>query len=444
MKSIIGGVLLLLGLYQLNYSVDQSTFMLILVWTVVSFIGYGILLGSLRTPFKAVKGLTTIYLLALVILLFNFPNLSDDIYRFLWDGHLLNVEVPVLANTPEQMVADGTAMDVYLKGLYPVLNSKEYFTVYPPLSQFVFKMVTLSDSISWKVSSILLKCFLVCASLCLLYLLPRILSSLGYDKKLAFAYLLNPLVLTETIGQVHFEGMMVAFLAASIYALFKKRLILSSICLSFSIATKLLPLIFLPAILLYFKEVKDVFKYVVVLTISSVLVWISFFNLNFLLNIFSSLDLYFQSFEFNASIYYLLRQVGYWFSGYNQIAYLGPMLAALSLGSILFLAKSMLKSNNNVRKEYQLLEILFYSYLVYLLLSTTVHPWYLTIPIFIGVLIRQWWILVWSMTIMLSYSRYGVSEEMHFILIALEYVLVAFAFGLWQIKKPIIQENNRL
>lgn len=54
-------------------------------------------------------------------------------------------------------------------------------------------------------------------------------------------------------------------------------------------------------------------------------------------NLLQSANLYYQKFEFNASIYYLLRQIGFWWYGYNTIAFLGKALAVLAIAGIFFI-----------------------------------------------------------------------------------------------------------
>ena len=57
----------------------------------------------------------------------------------------------------------------------------------------------------------------------------------------------------------------------------------------------------------------------------------------FVQNFGDSIGLYFQKFEFNASVYYLLRWVGYQTKGYNLIATIGPRLALGTFTGIILL-----------------------------------------------------------------------------------------------------------
>ena len=55
----------------------------------------------------------------------------------------------------------------------------------------------------------------------------------------------------------------------------------------------------------------------------TLIAYIPLFNIEILQNLLSSVGLYINSFEFNGSIYYLLRSIGYVIVGFNLIHILG-------------------------------------------------------------------------------------------------------------------------
>ena len=116
----------------------------------------------------------------------------------------------------------------------------------------------------------------------------------------------------------------------------------------------------------------------------------------------SSVDLYFRKFEFNAGIYYLLRYVGQQISGYNLISYIGPLLGLITLGYNLYRAMA--------KKTCEYKDFIHYALLVwtvYLLLATTVHPWYVIPILFFGIFTSFRYPLLWSYLIFISYVNYS-------------------------------------
>jgi len=116
----------------------------------------------------------------------------------------------------------------------------------------------------------------------------------------------------------------------------------------------------------------------------------------------TSLNLYSETFEFNASIYYLLRQIGLWLSGYNMIAVFGPMLKLLTLVLILWISSKVKRQNPD-----SLFETMLVIYWVYFLLNTVIHPWYVLPAFAISLFTERKAMMGWSFLIFLSYQTYG-------------------------------------
>src|SRR5688572_21626771 len=72
------------------------------------------------------------------LLLFSIPNLSDDIYRFIWDGRLLASGHHPFAQLPAYYIDNNISIQGIDEELFKSLNSPKYFTIYPALSQYVF------------------------------------------------------------------------------------------------------------------------------------------------------------------------------------------------------------------------------------------------------------------------------------------------------------------
>ncbi len=61
---------------------------------------------------------------------------------------------------------------------------------------------------------------------------------------------------------------------------------------------------------------------------------------------------------------------------------------------------------------------------VFLLLSTTVHPWYIALGVLLSAFIKPKYAILWSCLIILSYSKYGLSEAWYYWMVFLEYIML--------------------
>lgn len=357
-----------------------------------------------------------------LILLFSFPNLSDDVYRFLWDGMLSNNSINpylVLPENFEGIEQFGQHGSLLLESM----NSTAYYTVYPPLDQSLFSVASfLSHKL--EIQIFILKLILFLSELMAIYYLPKLLFLFKLDPKLSMLYLLNPLVILEGVGNLHFEVFSISFLISFFYFLFHGNMLKSGVSFALAAGIKLLPLIFIPALYRYFG-----LKKTLIITLSFAVInglfFVPFFEVEVFKNFLSSIDLYFHRFEFNASFYYLIREIGYLLVGYNVIALAGTVLAITSLLIIIFIAYKVKK-----QKIHSLLKALFFSVLIYYLFSTTVHPWYLINLLFLAIctgFLRS--VVLWTFLVFLSYTAYS-SPDYHenLWIVSFTYIIFLIAF----------------
>ena len=151
------------------------------------------------------------------------------------------------------------------------------------------------------------------------------------------------------------------------------------------------------------------------------------------------MGLWFNNFEFNASIYYIAREIGYSITGYNEIKIIGKILPVIALLIILYF--SFFKKNVTIPK---LTSSILIAFTCYLFLSTTVHPWYLATLLVLCVFTEYRFPLIWSFVIILSYLSYlgiGTADKSENLwIIGLEYTIVFSAF-IWEV---VLQRRIRL
>ncbi len=414
------------GVVYITYFIQRDeTFPLLITYSLL-FIAYaGILL--LASSDKETYLLLGVALLVRLLLLPAIPNLSDDFYRFLWDGMLINHDIHPFAYLPSTLVAQGNLEQFpsIAPALYQQMNSPEYFTIYPPVCQALFATAAFLFPNSIEGGIIVMRLPMLMAEGVSIYFLVKLLKIYELPVKYALLYALNPLVILELCGNLHFEVLMICFLLVGIYLFQQKKLAFSAIFLALAICTKLIPLIFLPLFIRRLSTKQSVYFFGVV-GVTSVLLFLPLLNLELLQGLQSSIGLYFQKFEFNASIYYIVREIGYAVKGFNIIEKSGKWMAIAAFGSIiLFTIFERCK-----RLPEAFLWVLF----IYYLFATIVHPWYVAPLVAFSVFSNFRFAVIWSLLIFFSYTGYhasGFTENMTIVFIEYAIVFVVALLEIW-------------
>ncbi len=412
------GFLMIVLTIGLGYFVEQSNFFPLITGIFIFFFIYLVSFNYFKKE-KDIWFFIGLGVLLRFILLFSLPNLSDDIYRFIWDGRLLVNGTNPFDQLPSFYIEQGISIPGINQELFESLNSPNYFTIYPPICQgiFAFAVWIFPDSI-WG-CSVIIKSFFLLFEIGTISLMISLLKYFELPLRNVLLYVLNPLIILELMGNIHFEAAMIFFLLLGIWLLFKQQVYLSSISIAFSIASKLLPLMYLPFLIRRLGLQKSI-SYFLLMGVSLLFLFYPIFNGVFLSNIGSSLSLYFQKFEFNGSIYYLLRWVGHQFLGYNMIAKLGPALGFFILASICWTAWK--EQNLQLR---QLPLLILFSISLFLFCTTTIMPWYLSTLIAVCVFTPFRFPILWSALIFLTYINYSYTPYYENLwIVAIEYIFV--------------------
>ena len=386
--------------------------------------------------FWLLTGIGIIFRLLFIAIL---PNLSQDFYRFIWDGRLISQGISPYLFTPESYIENtSNSFGVIINQAQELYNGMgslngSHFSNYPPINQLCFSIASFFTEKSILGSVVVLRVIIILADLGILFIGKKLLLKLHLNPNQIFWYFLNPFIIIELTGNLHFEGVMLFFLIASLYLLHQKKWLGSAFLLGISVSVKLIPLLLLP---LYYKWFihnfnKGYFKlagfyFIVLGTVT--LTFIPFLSSQFINNFSETIFLWFQNFEFNASIYYIIRWLGFKIVGWNMITIIGKILPLFIILFILLF--SFYRKNKSTQ---QLITSLLFGISIYFLLSTTVHPWYIASPLLLSVFTRYKFSIIWSLSVMLSYIAYsadGVSENLW--LVAVEYFVV-IGFFIWEI-----------
>ena len=358
---------------------------------------------------------------------FHTPTLSEDVYRYIWDGKLQQHQIDVFAATPFMLNENKFNDFPEEEKLYPKLNSKSYFSVYPPLAQVVFYVISLPSDETFANNILLLRFIILLFELIGLILLIQILKPHSSIHSLLIVYWFNPLVLVEGIGNLHLEILIAPLLFFALSTLKQNRFLYSSIIWASAFLIKLNPAVMLPALLSYIN-----FKRLIAFSLTFISIVIFFFVIYYdptlVLGFQKSLGYYFSQFEFNASVYYLLRWIGYQLVGYNTISFLGPPLGVLTL--LIILGHSIWKRFEIINQPFdRIVENMQFYFFLYLTFSTTIHPWYVIPLLCLSVITHKIYPIVWSLLISLTYAGYTSNGfEENFWIIAAEYIVVWLVF----------------
>jgi len=302
------------------------------------------------------------------------------------------------------------------------------------VAQLTFAIATFISPNSVWGAAVLMKVMLLALESGSIYLIYRLLQKLQLPTANTLIYALNPLMINEISGNLHFEGGMIFFLLLAIWLLLEQKNVWSALAFAMSIAAKLLPVLFLPLLLrrLQFKKASI---YYIIAGALTLLLFLPLLNGVFLNNFGDSLDLYFRKFEFNAFIYYIFREFGFYFHGYNTIQTLGPKLGIATLVGVLILTFAERKPTfENLPKS------MLFAITIYLLLAMTVHPWYVALPLLLCSFTRFRYPVVWSFLIGFTYINYISPEYFENLwVVAIEYSVV---IG-WLVWELFLQKNGR-
>lgn len=319
------------------------------------------------------------------------PSLSDDAYRYVWDGVVQHEGINPYQWTPE----DEALAFLHEETMYSLLNSSSYYSVYPPASQALFWLGTLVYPFGgWETSYYLIKGLLLLLELGALLLLSRMTTA---RRLLLYAW--NPLIVLSAAAQIHTESAFVFFLILTVYAAQHQKGGWAGFSVALAGWVKLYPFVLLP--LIWRRYGRKAFLVSIGAIIIVALPYVGWFVIP---NMLQSLDLYARYFEFNAGLYYGIKQVFFWITGDDWSKQIGPFFRNLFLLTLPIIFAIDWKNNWSLKSA------LVVTMGAFFLFSTTVHPWYLLGLLSLAILYERplwhWlWLGICSLGTYLHYSE---------------------------------------
>ena len=431
----IASLVFLLSIFTINWESDRTQLATLFTAYSLAFIAYLVLIQQRDLKFNQ---LAVLAISAQVISMLFEPYLSNDYYRFLWDGEMAWNSINAFDYKPTEVIRQPFLRDnAYIQDIYGGMSdlSRKNYSCYPTVNQSYFIGATAFSS-SIVINTFLLKLLIVLTELVGAIYLLKTLRLLNFSSNRIWILFLNPLWIVECTGNVHFEGVMISFLFIALYFILQKKAALGGSWLAIAVQIKLVPLIFLPFFLRYLGWTKTILLSIMTvgLALSIGLIHLDTANIaNFL----QSLTLYFNVFEFNSLIFYNYIEYGKTINEWNPIKIYGPRLSQLSF--FLVLVQAFWGNTNTWQKLMSRITVAFF---IYLLFATTVHPWYILPVLAISLFTNYSFPIIWSFLIFFSYVIYALDKSSPIearTIVTIEYVIVIAVF-LYEIirKRPLL------
>ena len=309
-------------------------------------------------------------LLARIVLIPTAPTLSEDVYRYLWDGTLVAHGMNPYPHAPSDRALQ------HLDGaLLQHLNHADVPTIYPPAAQLLFGAVARVSPtpISWKLLLFLLESALVLALL-------KLLRSRGLPRERLLLYYWNPLLLVESFGSGHVDLAATAFLMVALWLYDMRTQRRAGIAFAIAVMTKYVPALLIPRLIRQGK-----WLLLLVAAVAAAVIATPFLEAGGALT--TGLRIYARHWEFNSALYHLLHR-----AIENELT-VRKILALLGLAATLVIAW----------RARSITGAAFACFVSFLLLSPTVFPWYAVAVVALLPLHPDWGMMAFSGLLSLSY-----------------------------------------
>ncbi|HEY9284522.1 MAG TPA: glycosyltransferase 87 family protein, partial [Pyrinomonadaceae bacterium] len=168
------------------------------------------------------------------------PRLSDDIYRYVWDGRVQAAGV----NPYRYIPAEEPLAHLRDEAIYTKINRRDYApTIYPPLAQMIFLATTrASESVAW------MKLTMVAFEAAAVWAVVWLLASYGLPRQRVVLFAWHPLAVWEIAGSGHLDAVMICFVCLALVARRRGREGAAGALLACAALVKFYPVVLAPAL----------------------------------------------------------------------------------------------------------------------------------------------------------------------------------------------------
>jgi hypothetical protein len=173
------------------------------------------------------------------------PFISNDMYRYIWDGWVQAAGI----NPYRYIPADPHLAFLRDSAVYPNINRANYApTIYPPGAQISFLLASRVSRLLSIAPVLGMKLAMLCFEAGAIAAMLGVLSACGLPRARIVIYAWNPLPLWEFAGSGHVDAITVCAIACALLAAYRGRTGLAGAALGFAVVTKFLPVMLAPAL----------------------------------------------------------------------------------------------------------------------------------------------------------------------------------------------------
>lgn len=365
--------------------------------------------------------LVLLFLAPRVIVFPMMPWLSDDVYRYLWDGMVF-----VNGNNPYTH-APNTESLAHLRGeLYAIMDYKDIPTLYPPLAQLAFGFVTAIGSLfgtSWKNAYFVWKLLLLLSETVGIYYTVKLLHRLALPLSGVALYLCIPLPAIELVGQAHIDGLTIAPLGLFLYTcshfftihngVWKLRESLaltiplplySGLLAGVLLLLKLTPLV----VVLPLFRLRLLWRSIVLASLAGIVLLFStpfFLYPHALSNVIATARFYTNTLQFNGVLLYSLSFALEAFHVKEWWKVAPSVLSVLRLAVV-----AVCGLLHRTTTPHRLYSAMLWTLLAVTLLSGKVHVWYFIPILLLNAITGYFWLPAFASATLLTYAIYATPE----------------------------------
>lgn len=388
-------------------------------WYLVAFVGFFVAIWSNEKQSFPSWLLWLVPIAFRLILLTTTPTLSDDVYRYLWDGHLVSEGV-----SPYAHAINDPAVDQFSIPIRDLANNRDLASPYLPTAHGVFG----SAALLFPSSPLTMQLIMMAFDLTVAAVLVRLLKLAELPSRRVLLYLWNPLVIVEVAHGAHLDAVMVALATAALLCTFDPMIrnrwggAWGPTLLALATLTRPIPLLLLPA-LFWRWSWRQRFIYVAV-AVGLTVPWGIRPGFGLGSNpdgtgVFGAARAYTDTFRFNSGLYHWfetwVRGRGLDDKGWDEPIQLTKVIVGIGVAMLLLMVLAQARSMASTRS---LLRLALVPLGIYVVLTPVLHPWYTVLLFALLVFLTpaadespaQWLLLApWlylAATLVLSYLTY--------------------------------------